>query len=436
MPSTNLLESRKGRFIAFGLLYISEGIPFGFATTAMVMFMRLQGLSIEQIGAFVAAVMLPWGFKWAWAPLIDIVKLTRLGGRKAWIMICTAMMIVTLVVMASVDFVANYEVLLWMVILNNIFCATQDVAIDSLAVSTLRDDERATGNGFMFGGQYLGIALGGGGAIYVSSLVGFNASIIFVSGLLVLSLLFVVVFIRDPYTAPLAITRRVSAFSHFVATLGAFVRNLYDGFMLSGRGPRLGLLFAILPCGALALAYAILGTLQVDYGLEQDDIAKLSVLNTIAGGIGCLIGGILADRLGIKKIIGLFYCLTAVPTLYLAFQIGSIGLAAIPIEQFFAAVILHGLMYGGAFAVAAAIFMGMTSPAVAATQFTAYMALGNIAISIGNFWQGIVAERIGYSAALYLDAALILAPLAVLPFLRNRESPADTATLEPALAAD
>ena len=128
--------------------------------------------------------------------------------------------------------------------------------------------------------------------------------------------------------------------------------------------------------------------------------------------------------------------LTAVPTLYLAFQIGSVGLAAIPIEQFFAAVILHGLMYGGAFAVAAAIFMGMTSPAVAATQFTAYMALGNIAISIGNFWQGMVAERIGYAAALYLDAALILLPLAVLPFLRNRESRADAATLEPALAAD
>lgn len=432
MQKKNLLDSRKGRFFAFGVLYISEGIPYGFTTTAMVMFMRLQGLSIEQIGAFVAAVLLPWGFKWAWAPLVDIVKLTRLGGRKAWIMICTAMMIVTLVIMASVDFVANYEVLLWMVILNNIFCATQDVAIDSLAVSTLKDDERGTGNGFMFGGQYLGIALGGGGAIYVSSLVGFNASLIFVSGLLLIGLLFVVVFIRDPYTAPLAITRRVGVISHFIATLGAFVRNLYDGFMLSGRGPRLGLLFAVLPCGAMALAYAILGTLQVDYGLEQQDIAKLSVLNTVAAGTGCLIGGILADRFGIKRVIGLFYCLTTLPTLYLAFQIESVGLTAIPVEQFFAVVILHGFMYGGAFAVAAAVFMGMTNPAVAATQFTAYMALGNIAISYGNLWQGVVAERLGYSAALYLDAALILVPLAVLPFLRNRESVASKASLQPA----
>lgn len=133
MRSTNMLTSRKGRLYAFGIMYLSEGIPYGFATTAMVMFMRMQGLSIEQIGAFVAAVLLPWGFKWVWAPLIDIVKLNRFGGRKAWIMVCTAMMIVTLLIMAAVDFVANYKTLVWMVILNNIFCATQDVAIDSLA---------------------------------------------------------------------------------------------------------------------------------------------------------------------------------------------------------------------------------------------------------------------------------------------------------------
>ena len=436
MAKPNLLDSRNGRFIAFWFLYISEGIPYGFATTAMVMFMRLEGLSIEQIGAFVAAVLLPWGFKWAWAPLVDVVRLTRFGGRKAWIMICTTMMIITLVIMALVDFQQHYQLLLWMIILNNIFCATQDVAIDSLAVSTLRDDERGTGNGFMFGGQYLGIAMGGGGAIYVSSFAGFNASLIYVSAILVVSLLFVIFFIRDPYVAPLQTARRVSAVSHFFASLGAFIRNLYEGFMQSGRGPRLGLLFALLPCAAMALAYAILGTLQVDYGLEQADIAKISVLNTIAAGIGCVIGGLLGDRFGIKKMMAGFYILTVFPTVYLATQIASVGLTAIPVEAFFAVIILHGLFYGGSFSLNAAIFMGMTSPLVAATQFTAYMAMGNIAISIGNLWQGMVAERIGYSTALYIDAALILVPLAVLPFLKNREVKDNAVELEPALATD
>jgi predicted MFS family arabinose efflux permease len=68
------------------------------------------------------------------------------------------------------------------------------------------------------------------------------------------------------------------------------------------------------------------------------------------------------------------------------------------------------------------VFMGMTNPAVAATQFTAFMAMSNLAISYSNYWQGIVAERFGYSAVLYFDALIMLVPLAVIPFLKNREA--------------
>ena len=64
MRSKNLLETTRGRFLTFGLLYISEGIPYGFTTIAMVAFMRTEGLSLTQIGAFVSALFLPWSFKW------------------------------------------------------------------------------------------------------------------------------------------------------------------------------------------------------------------------------------------------------------------------------------------------------------------------------------------------------------------------------------
>jgi PAT family beta-lactamase induction signal transducer AmpG len=217
-----------------------------------------------------------------------------------------------------VDFVANYEVLIWMVVLNNIFCATQDVAIDSLAVSTLQEDERGTGNGFMFGGQFLGITLGGAGAIYVSSLLGFNAAIIFVSGMLVLSLLFVVFFITDPESNSLEDLAEQTSFSQFFETLRSFVGNIYVGFMQSGSGPKIGLMFAILPVGAMALAYAILSTLQVDLGLDQAAIAKVSATNTIVAGIGCIVGGTLGDKFGLKKMMALCYVMTMLPTAYIA----------------------------------------------------------------------------------------------------------------------
>ena len=418
---SNLLLSSKGRMYAFGIMYLSEGIPYGFATAAMAMHMRMQGLTIEQIGAFIAAVLLPWGFKWAWAPLIDLVKFRRFGGRKAWLVICTVMMCITLITMAVVDFVAHFQLIVWMVILNNIFGATQDVAIDSLAVSTLKDNERARANGFMFGGQYTGIAMGGGGAIFVSSVWGFNTSLMFVCAALLAVLLFVIFFVKDPEVQKTEQRYELGTLTRFLSTFRQFFRDLYTGFMDSGSGPKVGILFALLPVGAMALAYAILSTIQVDYGLSERQISQLSIAQSIVAATGCLTGGFLGHRFGVKRMTALFYSLTIIPAIYLAVQIQLVGLANIPITHFRAVILTHGFLFGMAFAVRIAIFMGMTKPAVAATQFTAYMALSNIAISLGNLWQGTVAEHFGYSMALYLDAVIIVAALSVMPFLKNRE---------------
>ncbi|MDH3429936.1 MAG: MFS transporter [Gammaproteobacteria bacterium] len=421
MGAKNLLSTTKGRFLTFGLLYISEGIPYGFTSTAMVAFMRTEGLSLSQIGTFVAALFLPWAFKWAWAPVIDLVKLGRFGGRKAWILFCTTMMMVTLLITATVDFVANFQLLLIMIVLNNFFCATQDVAIDSLAVSTLKEDERGRGNGFMFGGQYLGIALGGGGAVFIFGFWGFNVTLFYISGMLLLSWLFVLFFVHDPDVARQARQLKGNALLEFSKNLVSFLRILYASFLKSGAGPKLGLIFSLLPVGAMALQYAILGTIKVDYGLTATQIAQISIASTVFSALGCLIGGVLGDRFGLKKIIGIFYFLTVMPTLLLATQISTLGLQNVPLHVFYGVIVSHGLLFGMSFGVKNAVFMGMTNPAVAATQFTAFMAMSNLAISFANFWQGNVAEQFNYATVLYLDALLVIFPLLVIPFLRNRE---------------
>jgi PAT family beta-lactamase induction signal transducer AmpG len=410
----NLLDTPNGRFTAFGLLYISEGIPYGFTSVAMVTFMRQQGLSLEQIGIFVAALYLPWALKWAWAPAVDIIKLTRWGGRKAWILICSSLMIATLVVTAVIDFAAHFELLLAMIVLNNLFGATQDVAIDSLAVSSLQADERGRGNGFMFAGQSLGIALGGGGAIFISGLAGFSAALVYVSVLLVLNLFFVVSFIEDRATD-------TPSDRGLFRTLKIFIGDLYAAFLKSGRGPRVGLLFSILPIAAMALAYAMLNTIKVDYGLSDNEIAELSIYNTSLAALGCVIGGFFGDRFGIKRSLAICIVLTALPTLLLANEITSAGLNQIEPTAFYLLIMTHGLFFGMCMGLHAGIFMGITNPLVAATQFTAFMAMGNLVVSYTNFWQGMIAERLGYATVLYLDTALIILPLIVLPFISVRE---------------
>jgi PAT family beta-lactamase induction signal transducer AmpG len=183
----------------------------------------------------------------------------------------------------------------------------------------------------------------------------------------------------------------------------------------------MSLIFAVLPVGAMALAYATLTTMQVDYGLAEIQIAEISVYNTIASALGCIIGGALGDRFGLKRMLGTFYLLTALPTLILALQITNVGLESVSLQLFYGIVISYGLFFGMAFGLRPAIFMGMTNPAVAATQFTAFMGLGNLGISITNYWQGIVAQQFDYALVLYLDSLLLIVPLLILPFLKNRE---------------
>ena len=60
----------------------------------------------------------------------------------------------------------------------------------------------------------------------------------------------------------------------------------------------------------------------------------------------------------------------------------------------------NGLMYGAR----AALFMDVSSPRVAATQFTAYMALLNLGISYSAKWQGWAVDRFGYPLTLLADA--------------------------------
>jgi PAT family beta-lactamase induction signal transducer AmpG len=201
-----------------------------------------------------------------------------------------------------------------------------------------------------------------------------------------------------------------------------FVREVYASFWKSGSGPIIGVAFALLPTGAMALAYALLATLQVDYGLNTTQIASLQIYNTVASSVGCLLGGVLGDRFGIKKTVAVAYLLTAMPTLLMGMLISGLGLQAIPQGTFYSTIIVHGFFFGMAYGVRNAIFMGMTNPAVAATQFTAFMGMANLAISVTNYWQGAVAERIDYATVFYLDALFAVLVILVIPFLRGREA--------------
>jgi len=57
-----LKESRSLRYFSFFYLYVMQGIPSGFALTAVSNYLTAKGLSSYSVGSFVAIVGLPGYF--------------------------------------------------------------------------------------------------------------------------------------------------------------------------------------------------------------------------------------------------------------------------------------------------------------------------------------------------------------------------------------
>lgn len=427
----NPLATRRGRLTAFFFLYLTEGIPNGFALIAMVTQMRRRGVTPEDIGVFAAAFTLPWAFKWAMGPIVDMFYSERLGRRRVWIVAMQIMMCITLLAALPIDFTTQIKLLSMLVILHNIFAATQDVAIDALACGTLSEKERGTANGLMFAGAYTGQAIGGAGVLYLIGMgVSLNWSFFVVIGSVLAVTLLISMRLREsslegdfhtvagPRLRALATALRI----YWKEALGAFFGT---------RSAIIGLVVALLPMGAYSLSLALTSNLAVELGMGDGLIAKLTLLGTLITAPACVLGGFLSDRFGRRKTLMIYVAGTAIPTLMLAwgmYKQGWIFPVAMDMPDrpvpsdfllylYIGTGLLYSLFQGLMYGTRTALFMDICRPAVAATQFTAYMAMLNLVISYSTYWQCQLVSKLGYPVTLTMDVGLGMVCLALLPFM-------------------
>ncbi len=425
---TNLLATRRGRLAAFFLLYIAEGIPVGFTAVAMAAQMRRQGVGPAAIGLFVGSLYLPWAWKWAMGPMVDLVYSDRLGRRRAWIVGCQAVMALTLLAAMPLDLNLHLGLITTIVLVHNIFSATQDVAIDALACGTLQEDERGLANGFMFAGSNLGKALGGAGALFLSAYLGFHSMFLFVVAAILSITFFVSLWLKEPQpaTGPRVEGSPRRAIRAELAGYGRAVLRAFFGT----RAAAVGLAIAMLPAGAYALGLALQSNLAVELGLSNAQIGWLSLISTLSAAIGCITGGKISDYFGRRRMLAVYIVASAVPTIALAVVMHRFGRtmpvdpaagagAAAPalLAAFWTATIAYNFVQGSIYSSQMALFMDICTPAVAATQFTAYMSLQNFVTAYRAWWQGTAIERIGYPATLLIDGLAGLLCVLLLPWM-------------------
>jgi PAT family beta-lactamase induction signal transducer AmpG len=159
MQAPILSESAYIRYFTFFYLYVMQGIPAGFALTALANYLVGKNVSSERVGTFIAVVGLPWILQFVWGPLIDRFQYSSMGNRKHWIVFAQwATMLVTTGLYSIQKPEASMTLLSVIFFTNSIFASIQLASIDAMAITITPPDERGRLNGFMRGGFLLGIA--------------------------------------------------------------------------------------------------------------------------------------------------------------------------------------------------------------------------------------------------------------------------------------
>ena len=433
-------------------LYVAQGVPFGFVTITLAAALAAAGATADDIGKVIALSTLPWALKWIAGPFVDRFTIVSMGRRRPWILLGQAGMVLTLVAMALIpDPTAQISLLGGLSFTHSCFNALQDVSVDALAVDLLPPEERGRVTGFMYGSKYAGTAIGGAGLAIVSGAFGlpyaFGGMIIIV---LLLSVLPLLMLERPwdrlfpwskapPHTSlgdtqcadcryPLAgleddaacpecgstnreeIPRPVVLESPPPGTtsFGQLFVRLGTAFMT--RAAALTAVMMLVERAASAILSPIgtklfvmdLGWGQAKYGTVTGGYA------VVAGLTGAIAGGFLADRFGPRRV-------AAIATVGFGCLLMGFGFA----EELWANnwitipyLVVESFLQGAFATSLFAICLGVSNPAVAATQFTAYMAMSNLSTTWGSSISGWVESTLGipgaFLAAGILQASIVL----------------------------
>jgi MFS family permease len=389
-----------------GALYFVQGLPFGFQSTALPVYLRTQGVSLKVIG-FLGALALPWMLKVLWAPLVDRYSSARIGRRKSWILPMQALLAATCVAAAFVVEQGALPLLLGLIFLMNLFAATQDIAVDGLAVKLLEPWELGEGNTAQVVGYKLGMLTGGGLLVWATAHIGWRG-LFLAMALLSLVVLAVTAMMREPVSTE-EVAGRMSWRELF--------ERLRVAVSLRGAG------WLLLFIGTYKLGESMVDVLfkpfLVDAGITPEQIGLwVGTWGTVASVLGSVAGGLLASRMPLLGALALTASLRVLP-------LGGEWLLALhgPTEVGVIAVTVAENFFGGMLTTAMfAFMMSRVDRRIGATHYTLLASVEVLGKAPGGPIAGLLATDAGWSYAnvFLLGTVLSVAFVVLLLPLRQR----------------
>lgn len=413
LPS--LSESSFLRYITFCILYVAQGIPQGILFYAIPAWLAINGKSPAVIGGYVAVIGIPWSFKIINAPIMDRFTYLPMGRRRPWILLGQVGLMASFF---SMSLIANpLDNLIWLMVLGfivNLFTATQDIAVDGMAIDILPSDQQARANGLMWGAKTVGISVSVALGSWILNEYGFFYAISSFS-LIIMLILIVPLILRErpgekllPWTEGIESKTSANLQLHSWKVL---FKSLFRVFFLPVSFIMGAATFSS------SIGRGLIDTLLPIFTVQElgwSDTLYSSIFataNLIAGVAGMFIGGALVDFFGKVRMISIYLI-----SLMLLVGLMSLFSNLWSNDNFVIGFIIafYILTTFNTIAIFAAA-MRLCWKRVAASQFTLYMAISNLGLALGSGIIGPLTEIFNWQ---YVILTYILFALVMLILMR------------------
>ena len=397
-------------------LGISSGFAFAMIGATLTTRLAQHGIDKRAVTAF-ALTFLAYNLKFLWAPIVDHVRLPligRFGQRRSWLWLTGALVMVAVGFLGLADPQQALFVVALAAITVGVAGATFDIIIDAYRIELLEPRQLGAGSGMSQYGWRIGSAAAGALALVLAMRVGWAAAYM-VCAAFALPAMLVGVVMGEPkrHREPAKPHGVVEAVVAYFSPLVEFVRR---------QGALVVLLFVLIHKIGDTLANLTLRLLFQDLGFTNDEIAFYDIgVGFVALLVGVFVGGILYERLGMKRAVLVSLILMAVSNFSFA-ALAAVGhtnlgmAAAIGFENFASGI-------GGVTVVA--YLSALCNLRFTATQYALLSALASIA---GRFLTGASAgaliHAMGY-VNFYLLTTAIALPGVILFWFMIRSGLAD-----------
>lgn len=384
---------------AIGMLYLTQGIPMGLAFLALPAILRNLGISADSIG-MIGLVILPWSLKIFWAPFIDRFSNKHIGGRRYFIILAQLLTIILYFFLIFLSFITSSTgVLLSIIFLINLVCATQDIATDGWVIELLKGPDLAWANGLQISGFALGMLLGGSVTLFIFTYGGWSATIATIMLITLFSIIPVFLVKSSSPTPPVEITRYTPSLRKLLQRKDVF-------YILSVAG-----LFYF----SNTLTSTMTGPFLIDRGFSLIDVGNVTGIAASATiVVGGIIGGWLTRVFNVKKV-AVFSSLIAAISLFFWWFLAllpQIFLSSVLVVSF-----ISGLASGISYVAFFTLFMHWSSLKQAGTDFTATQCMESWTNSIAAIIAGQITAHLGFKTTFLISPVLGLIFLSWIAFV-------------------